>query len=94
MTWHEKLESHRCPSVISLSHCGCWGADGKVREVASDDEAEQDPLRDSVSGHQADLDALRCPDTSIVQVVGALHMWNHEHCRGSSHCANLAHFIR
>jgi hypothetical protein len=30
-----------------------------------DDEAEQDPLRDTVSGHKADLEALREQDPSF-----------------------------
>lgn len=33
-----------------------------VREPNSDEEAEQDPLRDTVSGHKSDLEALREQD--------------------------------
>lgn len=44
-----------------------------VRDVSSDDEAELDPLGESVSGHKADLEALRSaaspPDSMSFSVM-------------------------
>lgn len=40
-----------------------------LRELNSDDEAEQDPLRDTVSGHKADLEALRQQDPQFYEYL-------------------------
>ena len=38
---------------------------------ASDDEAEQDPMRDTVSGHKADLEALKERDPEFYEYLKA-----------------------